>query len=116
MAAYPNIMPAPLVESYTLSPVDQTVRTDMEVGAARVRRRTYARNDLVEVSWLFTAAQMAAFRAWFEADAGGGAGWFDVALDVGDGASSLVEARFKGPWKATRNNLLWRITAQLEVR
>jgi hypothetical protein len=66
MQAYPPTLPAPLVSGYTLSPVDQTVRTDMEVGAARVRRRTRARNDLIDVSWLFSPVQMAAFRQWFE--------------------------------------------------
>ena len=66
MQAYPSTLPAPLVSGYTLSPVDQTVRTDMEVGAARVRRRTRARNDLIDVSFLLTAAQMDEFREWFD--------------------------------------------------
>jgi hypothetical protein len=99
-----------------LSPVDQTIRTDMEAGPARVRRRTHARNDFLNVSILFTAAEMAAFRTWFESDADGGAAWFDIELDVGDGAPSLQEARFKGAWKANRQDLHWQITAELEVR
>ncbi|MGL6245650.1 hypothetical protein [Pseudomonas sp.] len=115
MAAWPSTLPGPLVDGYAISPVEQTVRTDMEVGAARVRRRSFARNDLVDVSFLFTGAQFATFRAWSESDGAGGAAWFEIDLDV-DGVIAPEEARFKGAWKAARNGIYWKITAQLEVR
>lgn len=115
MPAYPTTLPAPLIDGYAIAPVEQTIRTDMEAGAARVRRRTFARNDLLDVAFVFTGAEFGAFRTWFEADAGGGAAWFDMDLDLGDGTATQ-EVRFKGTWKATRLQLLWRITAQLEVR
>ena len=119
MPAFPTTLPAPLLDGYALSPVDQTARTDMEAGAARVRRRTSARNDVIDVSWCLTPAQLATFRAWFEDDVSGiagGSSWFDVMLDVGDGAASQQEARFKGAWKAQRDSSYWKVTAQLEVR
>jgi hypothetical protein len=115
MAVYPASLPGPLIDGYMISPVDQTVRTEFEAGAARVRRRTYARNDLLDVSFAFTGAQLSAFRTWFEGDAAGGAEWFDVSLDLGEGPSDQ-EARFKGPWKASKDGLMWKVTAQLEVR
>ena len=118
MPTFPASLPAPLVAGYTLAPVDQTARTDMEIGAARVRRRTAARNDLVDVSWLLSAAQFVAFRAWFEDGAtgiSGGSSWFDMSMDVGAGPS-VEEVRFKGAWKASRDSAMWRVTAQIEVR
>lgn len=115
MAVYPSTLPTPLVEGYALSPVDQTVRTDMEAGAARVRRRTFARNDLLDITIVMTGVEFSSFRAWFDTDAGGGAAWFDMDLDIGDGMTTL-EVRFKGAWKAVRQSVLWRVTAQLEVR
>lgn len=120
MATYPSTLPAPLAGAYSLNPVDQTVRTDMEMGAPRVRRRTAARNDRVAVGWLFTVAELDTFRDWFESAStgiAGGASWFSVALDVGTGTTlASVEARFVGPFQAARDGNKWRVTATLEVR
>ena len=120
MATFPTTLPKPTVDNYTLKPVDQTVRTDMEVGAARVRRRTAARNDAVSVVWLFSPEEMGEFRTWFDdgvTGINGGSSWFDIRLDTGNGSSSVVETRFKGAWEANRlGNGYWKVSAQLEVR
>ena len=119
MPAYPVSLPAPMLQSYALAPVEQVARTDMESGAARVRRRTVARNDLVDVAFAFSDAQFLAFRTWFDdASTGiaGGASWFDIALPLGKGGILLESARFKGAWKASRDGLIWKISAQLEIR
>lgn len=66
MSSWPSILPRPLAAGYGISPADQALRTDMEAGAARVRRRSRARLDMIDVSWKFTDAQMAVFREWFD--------------------------------------------------
>lgn len=118
MALFPATLPPPEVDGYVLDPLDQTIRTDMEVGAPRVRRRTLARLDRVQVRWILSDAEMSAFRAWFQ-DAGqaaGGAGWFDVSLPLGLGGIQSYEARIV-QWQAPlRRGLFWEVTAQLEVR
>ena len=119
MPTFPATLPAALVDGYMLAPVDQTARSEMEVGAARVRRRTSSRNDLIDVSWIMSASQFATFRAWFEDSTtgiSGGSSWFNMSLDVGDGSITAEEVRFKGPWKASRDSSVWRVTAQIEVR
>lgn len=65
-ATWPPELPGPLLEGYALDPVEACVRTDLEAGPARVRRRTRARADQVQVRWLFTAEQFEAFRVWHE--------------------------------------------------
>lgn len=120
MATWPAVLPAPLAEGYTLSPGDQTIRTDMEVGAARVRRRTTARNDQLNVGWTLTVAELDTLRDWFDDDVtgiAGGTAWFTVALDVGTGSTTAsVEARFVGPFKTARLGKKWLVTATLETR
>lgn len=118
MATWPAGLPSPR-QLGGIDPVDATVRTDMEVGAARSRRRTAARNDHARVFWVFDDADMATFRAWFDDadEAAGGAAWFNVDLAVGDGSESAVEARFIGPWKSDLvGPLTWQVTATLEIR
>lgn len=121
MAAWPATLPRPLVTGYQLAPADPVIRSDMEVGAARARRRSAARNDQVAVTWHFTAAEMAVFRAWFDDDsagAAGGAAWFS-GIDLALGTTGLVssEVRFTGVWQASAEpGLNWSVTARLEVR
>lgn len=70
MPAYPWSLPAPSVQGYGVAPIDKTVRTDMDVGAPRVRLRSRARLDMVTATWRFKNDEMAAFRAWFESASG----------------------------------------------
>lgn len=120
MAAWPATLPAPMLEGYRMEPADQTLRTDMEVGTARVRRRSAARKDEVDAVWRFSDAQMAAFRAWFEDAAtgiAGGAAWFEVSLPIGDTGVTSCEARFIGAYKAQlKPGLCWAVSGKLEVR
>jgi alkanesulfonate monooxygenase SsuD/methylene tetrahydromethanopterin reductase-like flavin-dependent oxidoreductase (luciferase family) len=118
--AFPTTLPKPSYNGYQLAPADQTVRTDMEVGAARQRRRTAARNDQISLTWIFTDAEMAIFRAWFDdgAEAAGGAAWFTgLNLVMGDTGLTAEECRFIGAWSAdAMPGLRWNVTAKLEVR
>ena len=117
MAAWPTTLPAPLVAGYGIQPNDQTVRTDMESGSPRVRRRTAARLDEYPLSVSMSDEQMAIFRAWWDDDAAGGAAWITITLWTGDGGASSVEARFKGAWKADMTgNHRWLVTGMVEVR
>lgn len=122
MAIYPADLPAPTVSGYQLSPVDQTIRSDMEVGTARVRRKTSARDDQISLSWTMDDTQLATFRAWFDGtgtdDCQGGAVWFNgMNLAVGGGLTQ-PDCRFIGPFSSVLldGTLLWSVSAKVEVR
>lgn len=119
MPTFPATLPAPTYDGYALSPVDPVIRTEMEVGSLRARRRTKARNDKIDVTWRFTDEQMAIFRTWFDndAEAAGGAAWFTVALAFGAAGIDSVEARFDGIWESTLTpGMNWAVSARLEIR
>lgn len=119
MATFPATLPAPLAAGYAVRPREQTIRTDMDVGAARVRRRSTARLDNVPVGWSFSDAQAQVFRAWFDdpTEAAGGAAWFGVSLKIATGGSVAVEARFMAaPSFEFQGADRWRVSAELEVR
>ena len=120
MATWPTTLPAPLASGYRIAPVDAALRTEMEVGASRTRRRTHARNDRVTLGWLFTDAQLAIFRAWFDNDAtgaAGGAAWFTVTLLLGTGGTTAAEVRFnKPPEFVLVGYKKWNVSAEVEVR
>lgn len=119
MATWPSTLPAPSLPGYGLDPVDPSIRTDMESGAARSRRRTAARNDKVNVLWKFTDAEMAIFRTWFDnaAECAGGSAWFTMSLPIGTTGITSHSVKFVGIWKGSlRPGLIWIVTAMLEVR
>lgn len=103
-----------------ITPVDQTIRTDMDVGTARVRRRTTVRNDILQTSWLMTDAQVSTFRDWFEDGINGIAGgaiWFTISLPLGSTVATTVNARFKGPYTIDHiGGVYWKINGSLEIR
>lgn len=118
MATWPATLPSPRNSGYRVNPIDQTIRTDMDVGYSRTRRRTSARSDQVAAEWLFTDAQLDTFRTWFDGDGEGGAAWFDVDLYVGNTGASSVTARFVGAWTAVAASCSshWVVSGTLEVR
>ena len=115
MATWPSTLPQPLGAGYRIAPVDPVIRTDLEVGAPRVRRRTAARNDRITLSWVMTAAQFAEFRTWFDTEAAGGAAWF-TGSGVLLGDAPATETRFAQIWTAEPQGAIWRVSAELEAR
>ena len=61
---WPDTLPAAIEAGYGLRPVDQSIRTEMEVGQRRLRRITTARRDRVQLAWRMTDTEFEAFRAW----------------------------------------------------
>ena len=65
MRRWPDKLPVPMQTGYGMTPAEQTIRTDMEAGAVRVRRITVGRRDVIEAAWRMTWTEMALFEAWF---------------------------------------------------
>lgn len=116
LSFWPETLPPPRVEGYSLSPRPSLLRTEMETGAARHRLRSLTAHYQVQAEWRFSEFQFAVFDAWWALNTRLGEQWFvlplAVPLDV-----QAVEARFLAPWQA---ELLpakrWRVAAQLEIR
>lgn len=116
MATWPSALPAPTMAAYTLAPVDPVIRTDMEFGAPRARRRTAARQDTISVAWSLSDVEMSYFRDFVDLDIDGGAAWFNITLLDGYGGLNAVEARFKSIFNAGLEVDRWRVTGALEIR
>lgn len=115
--AWPSVLPNPSVSDYGYDPTDQTVRTDMESGTPRVRRRTTSTHSTFSVSWMMDGAELALFEGWHQHVINGGVAWFDVTLKTGNGLQTH-EARFVGPYAAkalSPGNRFWTVTAKLET-
>lgn len=63
---WPDTLPGASMPGFGLSPLDPNLRTDMEIGSQKVRRRTLYRIDRVSAAWIFKDTQMKAFRSFIE--------------------------------------------------
>lgn len=91
----------------------------MEAGAARQRKRFTSVPEDVTLNWIFTSAEMAIFRTFFNTDINLGTDWFTMNLDIGAGDVSY-DVRFKDPKNAYEAVLMrgmwWNVKGLLEVR
>lgn len=115
---YPSSLPAPLIDGYSLTAGADTLRTDMESGAARVRRRSFSTPDRVQLGWVFDAQQFAIFRAWWDGEIGGGGSWFTMIVDDGVlGYATPRDVRFTKQFEAVKKSSgLWQIRVESEIR
>jgi hypothetical protein len=113
---FPTTLPKPSMRQYSLTPVNNLLRTEMESGPARTRRRYISVPIDVRVVWHLTLAELAAFQAFYRDAIYDGAGWFLMPVVMGDGEAQR-KARFKEPYQAdtVANEHCWRVTATLEV-
>jgi len=116
MITWPTTLPLPTVDGYGVQPGDAILRTDMEAGLARQRRRFTSVPSIISVRWLMTRNQFAVFEAWYKKYAKEGAEFFDIELLGGVGITTH-NARFTQQFNATLlNGRLWTVTSQLEIR
>lgn len=74
MAVYwPGTLPDKWLLGVTYAPQSQVIRTQMDAGPGKVRRRTSASVTHVDVPVRFTGAEVATFQSWFADELGGGA-------------------------------------------
>lgn len=114
--AWPATLPLPTLEGYGLSPQEAVLRTDMEAGPARQRRRFRSTPARIAVRWLMSEYQFALFEAWYKFHADEGAQWFEMPLLGGLGLITH-EARFTRQFDA---RLLparrWEVRSELDIR
>lgn len=119
MSTYPATLPDFVVTGFSLTPVENVARTDMDAGNKRSRRRFVSVPDELSVKWHFTDSEFVEFRTWYKNETTGaasGALWFDISIPVGGGGYETKSARFKEQWNAvifTGND--WQVSAKLEV-
>ncbi len=113
---WPTPLPLPTVDGYAITPGDAIVRTDMDAGAARQRRRFTQVPSRVAVRWLMRQGQFALFEAWYRWHAKEGGAWFSVTLLGGIGLQAQ-QARFTRQFHAQLlTGTLWEIQSELEIR
>jgi hypothetical protein len=113
---WPTTLPLPTVQGYGIRPGEAILRTEMEAGPARQRKRFTQVPTRINVRWIMRREQFALFEAWYRWQAKEGGEWFNIPLLGGIGLSEH-EARFTRQFDAKlMGGVLWEIVSELEIR
>ncbi len=113
---FPKRLPYPTVDGYSIRPDEAIIRTNMESGPARQRRRYTQTPSKIAVKWIMNPEQFCLFEAWYKYQAKEGAEWFAISLLGGIGLTEQ-DARFTQQFEASLiAGRLWQITSELEIR
>ncbi len=110
---WPTTLPQePLVEGFSGTPQNTLIRTSMDAGPEKTRRRFTAASEYYTVSWVMTGAQFTTFRDFFTDTIAGGSEEFEMNHPI-TGETALV--RFRGPYQFVSTGAHWKISAEIEV-
>ncbi len=113
---WPATLPLPTIDGYGVHPGEAILRTEMEAGPARQRRRYTQVPSRISVRWVLRRDQFALFEAWYRWQAKEGGEWFTIDLLGGLGLVGH-EARFTRQFNARLiNGTRWEVTSELEIR
>lgn len=103
----------PLVDGFTERPGTTTVRTQMDVGPDKVRRRTTAAVDRLEMRFIMTESEVGSLDTFYDSTAAQGSLRFDFTHPR---TGSTVEARFveRPRWRLITDDD-YEVTVRLEV-
>lgn len=114
---YPAELPPPLRQGYGLAHGSPLMRSEMQSGRARQRRRYTSVPSIASVQWHLTQQQAQIFEAFFRWALSDGAEWFNTRIRTPLGLQSY-ECRFaemySGPDLVGVDR--WQISASLELR
>ena len=111
-----TILPAPSV-SFSGSSDDAVIKTKMDSGRTRTRRRFTRQVSKYRVQWQMTDFQFGMFQSWVKNLISGGADAFYISLPTGGEALKSVLAKFSdGTYSFSHKGILnWDVSAVLEV-
>lgn len=113
MPTWPNTLPKPGPGGYSESLQSGLLRTDMEMGPPKVRRRFTATSTLIEMRMVFTAAELATLESFYKNDCLAGALPFDWNHPR---TGAAIKARFVAPYSVgSVGRGYWPVSLQVEV-
>lgn len=114
---FPAGLPLPLRSGYDLNHASPLMRTGLQSGRARQRRRYTTAPSLATVSWVFSQSDAQAFEAWFRWSLKDGSEWFNITLRTPMGLKPY-ECRFSGVYSGPQQVGVdrWQVQATLELR
>lgn len=118
MSAWPVGLPqTPIAAGFTQTPVDAVVRSSMDYGPDKVRRRTTARIQVVQMNFVLTSSECGTLDGFYDSTLGGGVLPFDWVnhMSTSSPKASAVYRFMAPPTYSAMEADLWNVALQLEM-
>jgi hypothetical protein len=118
LITYPDSLPRPLLSSLAFKQQSNVLRTEMDSGTARVRKRFSSVPTFMDASWKINATECEAFEGFIEHALNSAVNWFVLAIKTPQG---LVEhdVRFvQNPMENYKpiSKKFWEYSANIEIK
>jgi hypothetical protein len=115
---YPNNLPSPLLSTHSLKQQSNLLRTKMDSGHARVRRRFKSVPTIMEASWRCKAEEAAVFEGFIVNALGGGVSRFLMNVLTPLGVIEHEVRFITSPLEDYKpiNSTWWEYKAQIEIK
>ncbi len=111
--SWPDTLPQqPLVKGFSGTVQDTLIRTSMDAGPEKIRRRFTAASEYFTLTWFMTKQQLNTFRSFFKDTIADGSIEFEMNHPI---TGETVLVRFRGPYQFVSTGVHWRISAEIEV-
>ena len=113
MATWPVTLPqTPLAEGYHSTPQDNVLRSEMDAGPEKARRRFTAKSEYITCQWDLSGAELIIFENFFEDDILDGSIEFDFPHPQDGGT---VSAMIRAPYEKEPMAHRWRVHTEIEI-
>ena len=109
---YPATLPEVIAPGYEAQEQDGVIRSEMDAGPVKQRRRYTATSEYITCQTVCDEAELAGFRTFFKTTTAGGALRFSMAHP---GTGVTREFRFREPPRTTYTDGLYTVSMSLEV-
>ena len=112
---YPSSLPLALLQGYGYDDKERFLRTQMDSGFARQRRRFTTGPTTFNVRFLFSQCNLETFEQFFEFILNDGVEIFNMCLSVGQGKAVEHEVRFIETFKVSGTENRYTVSAKIEA-
>jgi hypothetical protein len=110
--SWPELLPPTLLlAGLSMHPQDNVIRTSMDAGPKKARRRYTASIKLFSGKQVFDAAELAVFEQFYHTVLADGVLRFNFKDPI---TLEVAEFRFAGPYSNVSNEGRWEVTVQME--
>ncbi len=112
---YPDVLPLALLQGYGYKDREKFIRTVMDSGFARQRRRFTQGPTVFNVRFLYNQCELARFEQFFRNDLNEGIEFFNMRLSVGIDRDIELEVRFIETYRVRANDTKYTVSAKIET-
>ena len=115
LADYPSSLPLPEGSDYQIGFGSTVLRSSMDDGMPRQRKRFSTHIDDLPITIYYNDAELVEFERFVREDINGGTSWFNMELRDGEGVRLMEVMIQDGKYAIKKEGLKWAVSMRLDI-